>query len=43
VFKALKGTSSEWLYDLIGVFNTGDIHKYAAAYKKYEKDITGSV
>lgn len=40
VFKALQGTEFEWVYHLIGAFNSGNIQQYEATKKKYGQNIS---
>jgi len=39
VFKALQNTNNQWIYELIGTFNSGDIHKYADNLKQFQSQI----
>jgi len=39
VFKALENTDSQWIYQLIGTFNSGDIRRYEQEQKTFANQI----
>jgi len=39
VFKALENTNSQWIYQLIGTFNSGDIRRYEQELKTFAQQI----
>ena len=43
VFKALENTDSQWIYQLIGTFNSGDIRRYEQEQKTFAKQIQNTV